>query len=91
VLAAAAGVVLIGLAAAIPWRHRGEGAAGRRRRWRNRILAVPIGLLVFVYTIVPMGIALTETHKYREPIGVAPAGYRDVAFEARDGVKLSGW
>ena len=32
-LAAAAGLVLVGLAVAIPWRHRGEGSAGRRRRW----------------------------------------------------------
>ena len=31
-LAAAAGVVLIALAIAIPWLHRGEGAAGPRRR-----------------------------------------------------------
>ena len=35
VLAAAAGLVLIGLAAAIPWLHRGTG------RWLGRALAVP--------------------------------------------------
>ena len=29
VLAAAAGAVLVGLAIAIPWLHRGEGAAAR--------------------------------------------------------------
>jgi dipeptidyl aminopeptidase/acylaminoacyl peptidase len=39
-----------------------------------------------------MGIALTETHKYREPIGAPPsADYREVSFKATDGVKLSGW
>jgi hypothetical protein len=43
VLAAAAGAVLIGLAIAIPWRHRGQGAAGPRRRWVVRVLAVPLG------------------------------------------------
>jgi hypothetical protein len=86
VLAAAAGAVLVGLAIAIPWLHRGEGAAGPRRRWVYRVLAVPVGLLVFVYTIVPMSIALTETHKYREPIGSPPsADYREVGFEAADG------
>jgi uncharacterized protein len=91
-LAAAAGVALIGLAIAIPWLHSGEGAASHRRRWTYRILAVPVGLLVFVYTIVPMAIGLTETHKFREPIGAAPgADYREVAFEAEDGVNLSGW
>jgi uncharacterized protein len=39
-----------------------------------------------------MSIALTETHKYREPIGAPPSReYREVAFEASDGVDLSGW
>jgi hypothetical protein len=74
VLAAAARVVLVGLAIAIPWLHRGEGPAGPRRRWIVRVLAVPVGLLVFVYTVVPMGIALTETHKFRESIGAPQRG-----------------
>ena len=92
VLAAAAGVVLVGLAIAIPWLHRGEGGAGPRRRWIIRVLAVPVGLLVFVYTVVPMGIAITETHKFREAIGAPPGpDYREVAFEAGDGVDLYGW
>jgi uncharacterized protein len=92
VLAVAAGAVLVGLAIAIPWLHRGEGAAGPRRRWAYRVLAVPLGLLAFVYTIVPMSIALTETHKYREPIGPPPgADYREVRFEATDGVDISAW
>jgi len=92
VLATAAGAVLIGLAIAIPWLHRGEGTAGPRRRWAYRVLAVPVGLVAFVYTIVPMGIALTETHKYREPIGSPPsADYREVGFEATDGVDISAW
>jgi uncharacterized protein len=91
-LAAAAGVVLIGLAIAIPWLHRGEGPAGPRRRWAYRVIAVPVGLLAFVYTIVPISIALTETHKYREPIGSPPsADYREVGFEATDGVDISAW
>jgi hypothetical protein len=92
VLAAAAGAVLVGLAIAIPWRHRGEGAASPRRRWAYRLLAVPLGLLAFLYTVVPMSIALTETHKYREPVGAPPgAEYREVSFEATDGVALSAW
>jgi poly(3-hydroxybutyrate) depolymerase len=72
--------------------HRGEGGAGRRRRWASRVLAVPLGLVAFLYTVVPMGIAITETHKYRESIGSPPSpAYREVEFEARDGVNLSGW
>jgi hypothetical protein len=91
VLAFAAGVALVGLAAAIPWRHRGTGAASRRRRWTLRILAVPAGLLAAFYVVVPMGTAITETHKWRDPIPAPPNGYRDVAFEATDGVRISGW
>jgi len=91
-LAAAAGLALVALAIAIPWLHRGEGTASRRRRWTYRVLAVPVGLLAFLFTIVPMGIAITETHKFREPIGAPPSpDYREVAFDASDGVKLSGW
>ena len=66
-LALAAGVVLVGLAAAIPWLHRGEGTASRRRRWAYRIAAVPAGLLLALFTVVPIGMAITETHKFREP------------------------
>jgi len=64
----------------------------RRRRWTYRVLAVPLGLLALLYVVVPMSIALTETHEYRGEIGAPPsAGYREVAFEAADGVELSGW
>ena len=91
-LALAAGVVLIGLAAAIPWLHRGQGTASRRRRWAYRIAAVPAGLLLALFTVVPIGMAITETHKFREPVGAPPsADYREVAFDASDGVHLSGW
>ena len=91
-LAAAAGAVLIGLAIAIPWLHRGEGAVSRRRRWAYRIASVPLGFVAFFYTILPMCIGLTETHKYREPIGSPPSSdYREVAFKASDGVTLSAW
>jgi len=91
-LAAVAGLVLVGLAIAIPWLHRGEGTASRRRRLAYRILAVPVGLLAFLFTVVPIGIGITETHKFREPIGAPPSSdYREVAFDASDGVDLSGW
>jgi uncharacterized protein len=92
VLALGAGLVLLGLAAAIPWLHRGEGTAGPRRRWAYRIAAVPAGLLLVLFTVVPIGVAITETHKFREVIGAPPgADYLEVAFDATDGVRLSGW
>jgi len=92
VLALAAGVALIALAAATLWLHRGEGEVSGRRRWAYRIAAVPVGLLLAFYTVVPIGTAITETHKYREHVGAPPsADYREVAFDASDGVHLSGW
>jgi hypothetical protein len=91
-LALPAGIVLVGLAAAIPWLHRGEGDVSPRRRWAYRVAAVPAALLLALLTVVPVGIAITETHKFREHIGAPPSpDYREVAFEARDGVRLSGW
>lgn len=86
VLAAAAGGMLVALAIALPWVHRGEGS------WKSRVTAVPATLLGLLFLIVPMSIGLTETHKWREDVGAAPsAAYRDVSFEASDSVKLSGW
>jgi uncharacterized protein len=91
-LAVAAGLVLVGLAIAIPWMHRGEGPSGTARRWTYRLLALPVGLVALFYTVIPMSIAITETHKFREPIGAPPsADYREVSFEATDGVKISAW
>jgi uncharacterized protein len=92
VLAAGAGAVMIGLAIAIPWRHRGEGAATSKRRWAHRAIAVPAGLVAAIVVLGPIGIAITETHKYREPIGAAPsAAYERVEFSATDGLDLRGW
>jgi predicted alpha/beta hydrolase len=85
VLAAVAGVVLLGLAGTIAWRHR------RRRHWAYRVASIPLAILALFYTVMPIGVGLTETHKFRGTIPAAPAGYREVAFRASDGVKLSGW
>jgi hypothetical protein len=86
VLAAVGGVVLVGLAVAIPWRHRGEGTA------LGRLLAVPAGLIVLLFVLVPVGLGVVATHKWREPVGDPPsAAYRDVSFKASDGLDISGW
>ena len=90
-LAAAAGVVLVGLAAWIPFRHRGWGRATRRRRWVNRAIAA-VALVLLAYFLLPTAFAVIVTHKFREPIGAPPVdAYQDVTFQASDGLRLSGW
>jgi uncharacterized protein len=91
-LAAVAGAALVGLAIWIPWRHRGRGAATPRKRWALRVLVVPAGLITAFLTVVPIGMAIVETHKHRTPIGAPPsAAYEEIAFEAADGVDIAGW
>ena len=86
VLAVGAGVLLLGLAVAIPWRHRGQGTA------RSRVVIVPAALVAAIFVLGPVGLGIVETHKWREPIGAAPgAAYQDVAFQATDGLDLAGW
>ncbi len=86
VAAAAAGVVLVGLAVAIPWRHRGEGT------WTSRAVAVPATLLAIVLVLGPVALGVVATHKWREPVGDPPrGGYAAAEFEAADGLDLAGW
>jgi fermentation-respiration switch protein FrsA (DUF1100 family) len=81
--------VLLGLAAAIPWRHRGERGA---RRWAARAVAVAGGLLGTVLVLGPVAMGMVDAHKWREPVGDPPsAAYRAVDFRASDGLELAGW
>jgi pimeloyl-ACP methyl ester carboxylesterase len=83
-LAAAAGVGLVALAIEILVRHRGT--------WRSRALGYPASLLAAVFVLAPIALGIVATHKWREPVGAPPsAAYRDVAFEATDGLDLRGW
>lgn len=92
VLAAVGGVVLLGLAAAIPFLHRGEGGGPAWRRWTARALVVPVGIVVVFLTLLPWSMSIFDAHKPRTPVGAAPdASYRDVAFRATDGLRLAGW
>jgi acetyl esterase/lipase len=92
VLAVAAGATLVLLGLAIPFLHRGEGAATRRRRWANRVLAVILGGLLLYAFLFPAAGAIVQVHKHREAIGDPPgAEYRPVEFRASDGLRLSGW
>jgi len=85
-LAALAGVALLGLAVAIPWRHRGEGSV------RSRVVASVVTPLALIFVLGPMGMGIVGTHKWRQPVGKPPsAAYADVTFKASDGLELSGW
>jgi uncharacterized protein len=92
VLALMAGLVLVGLAVAIPWRRRGERALPAGRRWGRRAGTVLAGLLGMFFVLGPIGAGIVSTHKWRTPIGPAPgAAYADVTFRASDGLELAGW
>jgi len=85
-LAAAAGAVLVGLAVAIPWRHRGAGTLA------SRLAGVPLTLVAVVFVLGPMGMGIVAAHKWREPVGDPPsAAYESVRFRASDGLELGGW
>jgi uncharacterized protein len=91
-LALMAGLVLVGLAVAIPWRRRGERALPAGRRWGRRAGTVLAGLLGMFFVLGPIGAGIVSTHKWRTPIGHAPgAAYADVTFRASDGLELAGW
>ena len=85
-LAMAAGVVLIALAAWIPFRHRGTG------RWVVRILMLPAAVLAVAFLYGPVGMGIVDIHSLHRPVGSPPsADYRTVSFTASDGVRLEGW
>jgi uncharacterized protein len=91
-LAALAGVVLIGLGIVIPVIHRGEGATTSRRRWANRAIAVGVAAVVAQLLVTPVAVGLVQTHKFREHVGQAPnPTFRSVAFDSSDGLRLAGW
>ena len=87
-----AGLVLIGLAAYIPFRHRGEGVAHPVGRWAVRLGVVAVGVVSVMTVFLPVGMAITDIHSLPRPVGDPPnAAYRTVSFTASDGVELEGW
>jgi dienelactone hydrolase len=92
VLAAAAGLVLIGLGFTIPVTHRGEGSSTRRGRWANRAIGVVVVAVLAQFFVIPVGVGLVQTHLYRRAVGTPPAqSFRKVAFVSSDGLSLGGW
>ena len=91
-LALVAGVVLVGLAAWIPFRHRGEGSSGPVRRWAIRVLVLPVFVLAVIFFFGPVGMAIVDIHSLPRAVGSPPsAAYQTVSFTASDGVDLEGW
>ena len=84
ILAAAAGVGLVGLTIELLVLNRGTR--------RSRAVGYPASLLVTLFVLGPIALGVVATHKWREPVGEPPsAAYRDVAFAASDGLDLRGW
>ena len=87
-LALAAALVLLGLGVAVPYLHRGE----RGGRWRTRVVAVVLGALVVYVLVMPVGVALWVTHRYREPVtDTLRAPHENVTLSTRDGLRLAAW
>jgi dienelactone hydrolase len=91
-LALAAGVVLLGLAAWIPFRHRGERAVNPVRRWAIRAAVLPAGLLAVIFFYMPVGTAIVEIHSLHKAAGSPPgADYETVHLTTSDGLDLAAW
>ena len=86
VVLVAAGIALIALAIRAALR-------GQRKRWW--LVLIPIGAIYLQWVILPVGTAGMVTSAPHPDIASAATlgtpGARDVAFPARDGVRLAGW
>jgi alpha/beta superfamily hydrolase len=92
VLALTAGLVLIGLAAWIPFRHRGERDASPLKRWAIRVAVLPAGLLAAVCFYLPVGTAIVDIHSLHKAVGSPPsADYETVHLATSDGLDLTAW
>jgi dienelactone hydrolase len=88
-VALAAGVVLVGLAAWIPFRHRGEGA---RKRWSIRAGVVAAGLLAAWCVYLPVGMAIVDDHSLHKGVGELPsAAYEKLRLRTSDHLTLDAW
>jgi hypothetical protein len=92
VLALAAGVALVGLAAWIPFRHRGQGSASPGKRWAIRAAVLPAGLLAVVFFYMPVGYGIVDIHSLHRAAGSPPsAEYEAVHLTTADGLDLEAW
>lgn len=92
VLALAAGVVLVGLAGWIPFRHRNERSTSPVKRWSIRAAVVALGLLAVIFVYLPVGMAIVDIHSLRRAPGSPPAaGYETLRLTTSDGLELDAW
>jgi uncharacterized protein len=92
VVAAPAGLVLLGLSVVIPYRHRGEKRLSVGNRWANRVAWAAATIVWAFYVVMPVCVAIVQTHTVRQPIDAPPSDrYTDVTFQSSDGLSLSGW
>jgi len=91
-LAAAAGVVLVGLGIRTAWRSRKRGGS-RAWRYGRRALIALTALLTASFVIFPLGLSYGFTHvaRLKTPDGNLGAQYEPVSFRAHDGLRLDGW
>ena len=89
--AAGAGAALLMMAAALPFLRRGERQTNRLRCWTTRLLATGGVVVLVLYVVIPIGVAIGQTHGFREPIDEPPPGFETVRFLSSDGLQLHGW
>jgi hypothetical protein len=92
VVALGAGVVLLVLAAWIPFHHRGEGGSSAVRRWVIRLAMVPAAVLAVNLFYMPIGTAIVEIHSLHRAVGNPPsADYETLRLTTSDGLGLDAW
>jgi len=91
-LAAAAGLVLVGLGTRTAWRSR-KLDDSRPRRYGRRVLLAVAWLLAAYFVLFPLGLSYGFTHvaRLKTPDGNLGAPFEPVSFHARDGLRLDGW
>jgi dienelactone hydrolase len=92
IAAAAAGLLLIGVAATTLWRTRRRDD-GVRWRWSRRALLAAGAFVVAYVLLVPFLVAYVLTHTARAfvPTPRLGAEYEQVGFTTSDGLRLRGW
>jgi hypothetical protein len=91
-LAILAGLVLVGLGAAMLWRSR---RLDGRKLWRypRRALLAVAGVVLLAEVGFPIALGYGTTHILRPVVPAANLGtaHEDVTFTTSDGLRLSGW
>jgi fermentation-respiration switch protein FrsA (DUF1100 family) len=90
VLFVAAGLFLL---VAIALLLRPKDARSAVHRWARRAGVIPVALLLLLYVVLPVGVALWQTQKPRQPVdpGALAVPHEDVTLSTADGLELAGW